>query len=395
MKIVKLEDFHTHGGWENFSFLKITTDEGLVGWSEFNEARGRKGLTGVVHSVGESLIGEDPRNIARIEATLYAQTRSTTGGLQSHAMAAVINACLDIKAKALGIPVHELLGGAIRERLPVYWSHCGLFRARYASLFGGKVIDKPPVRSLDDLKRLGQEVAARGFRALKTNLVLFDSRGGRAHSPGFGRGTGHPELNISDELTAALVDQLSALREGAGPEVRIAVDLNFNYKPEGLRRLAKKVEPFNLLWLEMDLYEPDALHHIRQSTTTPIGSLEAIFGRRNLKPYLEAHSVDVAIIDVQWNGMTEALRMASMADAYEVNVAAHISSGPLSTVIGAHFCSVIPNFRIMEIDIEEVPWRSSLLTRPYVIDKGEFVLPSGPGWGTEIDEATVRAHPAQ
>ena len=250
MKIVKLEDIHAWGGWENFSFLKVTTDEGVAGWAEFNEARGRKGLTGSIHSLGETLIGEDPRNVALIDATLYAQTRSTTGGLQSHAMAAIVNACLDIKAKALGIPVYELLGGAIRTRLPVYWSHCGLFRARYAPLFDGKVIDKPAVRTLDDLKRLGREVRERGFKALKTNLLLFDANGVRAHSPGFGRGAGHPDLNISDEITDGLVEQLSALREGAGPGVRLLVDLNFNYKPEGFRRLAKKAEQFGMVVLD-------------------------------------------------------------------------------------------------------------------------------------------------
>ena len=395
MKIVKFEDLHTYGGWENFSFLKITTDEGIVGWSEFNEARGRKGLAGLIHSLGEGLIGADPRNVARIDAMLYGQTRSTTGGLQSHAMAAIINACLDIKGKALGVPVYELLGGAIRERLPVYWSHCGFFRARYGELFDGKVIEKPAVRTLEDLRTVGREVKERGFKALKTNLLMFDANGARAYSPGFGRGEGFPELNISDAITDAFVAQLSAFRDGAGPGVRLMVDLNFNYKPEGLRRLARAAEPFNLLWLEMDLYEPQALARIRHSTSTPIASLEAIFGRRSLKPYLDNHAVDTAIIDVQWNGMLEALRMAAMADASEVNVASHCSSGPLSTLISSHFCCAIPNFRLMEIDVDEVPWRGQLLSEPYVIEDGEFLISRGPGWGADINEELVRAHPAK
>lgn len=395
MKIVRFEDFSTYGGWENFSFLKVTTDEGVIGWAEFNEARGRKGLTGLIHSLGEGLIGEDPRNIARIDAMLYAQTRSTTGGLQSHAMAAVINACLDIKAKSLGVPVYELLGGAIRDRLPVYWSHCGFFRARYANLFDGKVIPSQAVRTLDDIRQVGREVRERGFKALKTNLVIFDAKGARPYSPGFGRGAGAPELNISDEITDAFVAQLSAFRDGAGPGVRMMVDLNFNYKPEGLRRLARAAEPFNLIWLEMDLYEPRALAGVRESTSTPIASLEAIFGRRSLRPYLDNHAVDVAIIDVQWNGMVEAMRMASMADSYEVNVASHCSSGPLSTLISSHFCCAIPNFRIMEVDVDEVPWRSQLLTKPYKIENGEFHIPVGPGWGADINEEVVRAHPAK
>jgi len=123
MKIVKLEHFHADGGWDTYSFLKITTDEGITGWSEFNESR-RKGMTALIHGLGAALIGEDPCAIARIDAALYARSRSTAGGLTSHAIAAIENACLDIRGKALGVPVYELLGGAVRERMPVYWSRC-------------------------------------------------------------------------------------------------------------------------------------------------------------------------------------------------------------------------------------------------------------------------------
>ncbi len=84
-----------------------------------------------------------------------------------------------------------------------------------------------------------------------------------------------------------------------------------------------------------------------------------------------------------------------MADAYEVNVASHGFAGPLTSVISAHFCAVIPNFRIMECDIDEVPWRSKLLTKPYRIENGEMILPEGPGWGTEVDEAMLLAHAAK
>jgi len=393
MKIVRLEDFHADGGWDTYSFLKVTTDEGLVGWSEFNESR-RPGMTARIHGLGAALIGQDPREIARIDAALYARTRSTAGGLTAQAIAAIENACLDIKGKALGVPVYELLGGAVRDRMPVYWSRCGVLRARCAELFGGKVIDRPPVRTIDDLKSAAREARERGFTALKTNVLLFDEKGGRQFAPGMiGAGAGHPELNLTDAVLDALVGQLTALHDGAGPEVRLLLDLNFNYKPEGLRRIAKAVEPFNLLWLEMDLFDPKALGLIRQSTTTPIGSLETIYGRRDLKPYLEHHSVDVAIVDPQWNGLVEGIKMAAMADAYEVNVASHNFSGPLANVMSAHFCAAIPNFRIMEFDADEVPWKPKLLTNPYVIENGAMLLPTGPGWGTVVNEAVVRAHP--
>ena len=394
MKIAKLEDFHVDGGWDTYSFLKVTTDTGLVGWAEFKESR-RRGLGALIHGLGATLIGEDPRAIGRIDAALYSHVRTSAGGLQSNAVGAILNACLDIKGKALGVGVHELFGGALREHVPVYWSRCGVIRARCANFFDGQVVDRPAVRVLDDLRQAGREARERGFAALKTNVLVFDERGGHQYTPGSARGAGHPELNLPEEIVAALTAQLTALREGAGLGVRLIVDLNLNYKPDGFRRLAKKLEPFELMWLEMDLYEPTALSLIRQSTTTPIGSLETILGRRALKPYLDAHCVDVAIIDPQYNGVPEALRMAAMADAYEVNVASHNFSGPLSAVISAHFASVVPNFSIMELDVDEVPWKPELLTNPPKIENGMFALPAGPGWGTDIDEAVLRAHPAK
>lgn len=394
MKIVGIEVLPVDAGWANYCFLKIMTDENIVGWGEFNEARGRTGLTGLVRNLGASLIGADPRDVNLIDAKLYAASRSTAGGLQSHAMAPIVNACLDIKAKALGVPVYEMLGGAVRKTIPVYWSHCALFRAR-SPLFG-TVIDRPPVHSLDDIRNLGREVRERGFKALKTNLLITSGERMRSYVPGTGAGgSGFPELNVSGGLSAALIDQLAAFREGAGAEVNLMVDLNFHYKPDGYKRLANDVEPFKLLWLEFDLYEPKALRMIRDSTSTPIASLEAILGRRNFRAYLEERSVDAAIIDVQWNGLPEALRMASMADGYDVNVAAHNSSGPLSTVISAHFSAMVPNLKIMELDVDEVPWRPKLLTNPYQVEAGEFLLPTGAGWGTDIDEDVARAHPAR
>jgi L-alanine-DL-glutamate epimerase-like enolase superfamily enzyme len=87
--------------------------------------------------------------------------------------------------------------------------------------------------------------------------------------------------------------------------------------------------------------------------------------------------------------------MAAMADAYEVNVASHNFNGPLANIMSAHFCAAIPNFRIMEFDADEVPWKAKLLTKPYVVENGELLLPSGPGWGTAVNEAIIRAHPAK
>lgn len=394
MKIVKFEHFHVDCGWETYTFLKISTDEGITGWSEFMEHR-RPGIGAAIHGMFELLKGQDPRAIGRIDAMLYSFTRTVPGGINQNAAGAILNACLDLKGKALGVPVYELFGGAVRDRIPVYWSRCGVIRARCAEYFDGKVIDKPAVHKVGDLVAAGREARDRGYKAIKCNLLVFDQKGGRQYTPGSSRGEGHPELNLPEDKLDALIAQLSALREGAGKGVKIAVDLNFNYKAEGFKRIAKRLEPFELMWLEMDMYEPRALAAIRQSTTTPIASLETILGRRALKPYLEAYCADVAIIDPQYNGLPEAVRMAAMCDAYEVNVASHYFAGPLAAIVCAHFAAVIPNLRISEYDVDEVPWKPKLLTHPPVIENGEFVLPTGPGWGTDVNEDELRAHAAK
>ncbi|MGH7092473.1 MAG: mandelate racemase/muconate lactonizing enzyme family protein [Stellaceae bacterium] len=392
MKIAKLETLHCDAGWRVNSFLKVTTDDGLVGWSEYMEGYGAQGLTGVIEKLGARLIGQDPRPVERHSATLYAATRQAAGGLNAQAVAAIENALVDIKARALGVPVYEMLGGPVRTRLPVYWSHCGTYRARYADRIE-EWAGVEPIRSRDDIVRLGAEVKAKGFRGLKTNLIRFDHGRPYTYGPGTGNPPGFPELNVDGAIVDAAVDQLSAFREGAGKGVGLHLDTNFNYKTDGFIKLARALEPLDLVWLEIDLYDPAGLSLIRRSARTPIASCESLYGRRQFRPYFEQQAVDFAIIDVAWNGILESVKIAAMADSFEVNVAPHNFNGHLGSLISAHFCAVVPNFKVMEIDIDDVTWKDDIVTVPPVIDSGDLLLPTGPGWGAEVNEEFVRAHP--
>lgn len=392
MKVVKIEDLHADAGWRTFSYLKVTTDEGLVGWSEFNEAGWNPGLTTVIRRLSAHAIGQDPRDVARLGATLTAITRMAAGGTNQQALAAIENACLDIKAKALGVPVCALFGGAYRDKLRVYWSHCGTFRARNHEFFEN-VIGTPPLRTLDDMKALGREAVARGFKAVKTNPILFGGAVPHMVNPGFGPVGLDFAQTYDVSLTDAIVDQLAALREGLGPQMGLMLDLNFSQKPEGLMRIAKAVEPYRLTWLEMDLHEPAALATVRRSSSTPVASLESIYGRRQYKAFFEQYAVDVAIVDVPWNGYMESLRIATLAESFEVNVAPHNFYGHLATMMSAHFCAAIPNFRIMEFEGDDVPWNDDLVTHPPEVVDGVLTVPTRPGWGCDVNEEAVRAHP--
>src|SRR5712692_5301024 len=390
MKITSVESLHADAGQRDFDFLKISTDDGIVGWSEYNESFGGPGVSAVIEKLAPVIVGKDPRPWESLIALMYAVRRPASGGVIQQAIGAIENALLDIKAKALGIPVYELLGGPVRERIRLYWSHCGTYRLAWPA-----EMQIPPLRTLQDVVTLGKEVVAEGFTALKTNVFILGEKP-YLHSPGFARNRdfpGFPELNADRHVLRALRDQLAAFREGAGPDMDILVDLNFNFKTEGFLRVARAIEPFDIFWVEIDTRDARALAYIRSRANIPVASCECRVGRRDYRPFFEHASVDVAIIDTPWNGVAESAKIAAMADAYEINVAPHNFYGHLATLMNAHFCAVVPNLRIMEIDPDTVPWYDELVTHKPDIKDGHLTLPTRPGWGTDVDEDAVRAHP--
>jgi galactonate dehydratase len=391
MKIAQFESLHADAGGRAFDYLKLTTDDGLVGWSEYNESFGGLGVAAAIEQLAPVLIGKDPRAVEAHVALLQAVRRPSAGGMVQQAIGAIENALLDVKARALGVPVYELFGGPVRDRQRVYWSHCGTYRVGARA----KALQVPEIRSLDDIVKLGREVVARGYSALKTNILLLDNDNPRGHTPGFARGESFPELNPERYVVNAVREQLAAFREGAGPDVDILVDLNFNYKTEGYLKVARAMEPFDLFWVEMDIRNPTALHYIRSRTTIPVASGESLFGRREYRPFFELNAMDAVIIDLPWNGLAESMKIASMADAYEINIAPHNFYSPLATMMSMHLCAIAPNVRIMETDVDQAPWVDDLVTVKPDIRDGYLYLPTGPGWGTEINEATIKAHPAK
>lgn len=390
MKITQVETLQADAGWRMFSFLKITTSDGIIGWSEFNESFGSTGLSDVIKGLSPALIGRDPLRFEQVTQHLHVLTRQSRGGLNQQAVAAIENALLDVAGKAYGVPVAALFGGPIRERIPVYWSHFGTYRVRSAALMG-----VPELRNYDDLARHAQEVRDRGFRALKTNILPFVDGRLSSYVPGFGRTVGWPELNWDNRLTRGVTEQLAVIREAVGPDMGIHLDINFNFKTEGFKRIADAVSGANLTWLEIDTHDAPALAEIKRAAPCPVASCETLHGRREFKPFLDHYATDVAIVDVIWNGLLESAKIASMADVYEINVAPHNFYGHLCSAISATFSAIVPNFRVMEIDIDSAPWRDEFYTVVPTIENGEFILPQGPGWGIDVNEKAVRARPPQ
>ena len=234
MKISRIVDLHADAGWRVFSFLKIETDAGLIGWSEYNESYGSKGLTVVIMKLAEMLIGQDPRPVELITANLYARTRQAPGGLIQQAIAAIENALVDVKAKALGVPVCEMLGGPVRDRL----RSTGRTAAPTACTTPRKWASRRSALSTTSASSASTCASAASRRSRPTSFCST-----------VGSGTLHARLRslarrtraqpVGPRRGGARQTAWRRFREGTGNDVEFLLDLNFNFKTEGYIRLVR------------------------------------------------------------------------------------------------------------------------------------------------------------
>jgi galactonate dehydratase len=266
MKITDVESFIVDAGWRPWVFVKVETDKGIVGYGECSVSRAPFAVAGAIEDLKSLLLGTDPRAYEMRFWEMSRQAIAEPLGIRAKAIAGVELALLDIKARALGISVIELFGGPTRDKVRLYWSHCGTTRALYPEM------GTPPIRTMADISALGKEVVRRGYTALKTNIV-FPGDPARVHFDGFGGGPGRAvstDQVASNSMLKHIETLIGTFRDAVGPEVDICLDLNFNFKPESCMRIAKILEPYNLLWLEIDMYNPEALRQIKDSTSTKI-----------------------------------------------------------------------------------------------------------------------------
>lgn len=386
MKITAIKTFIVDGGFRPWTFVKIETNEdGLIGWGDCTDWGSPGPVAATVERYAEWVIGRDPMEVESIWWDLAAASARHTGGIAWKAMAGIDSALWDIRGKVLGAPVWQLLGGKMRDRLRLYWSHCGSVRAAHSERLG-----LPPVRTTDDLRKLAAEVRERGYTAIKTNLFALKDRPDAR--PLLNRFTTHAgDAPPSVIRNAELI--VGTFREELGPDVGIALDVAFTFKLGGAAKLARALEPYDLMWLETETLDPDALRLIRDSTSTTICTGESLFGTHQYKPYLQLHAQDIIMPDLAWNGLTVGKKIADMAHAYDVLVAPHNCHSPINTLVSAALCATIPNFFIQELDVDDAPWRDDLMTHPFEIEDGHLKLPQRPGLGSDLIESELLKHP--
>lgn len=388
MKVTAIKTFTVDGGFRPWTFVKIeTSDPGLVGWGDCTDWGSPGPVAATVDRYAEWVVGRDPMQAEAIWWDLAAASMRHTGGIAWKAMSGIDSALWDIRGKALNAPVWQLLGGKMRDRLRLYWSHCGSTRA---NLQRAGRLGVPPVRTTDDLRRLAEEVLDRGFTAIKTNLMRLEDRPDTStrDSPIAHQAGDAPPAVIRNAQAV-----VGAFREVLGPDVGIALDIAFTYKLGGAIKLARALESYDMMWLEVETLDPEALRLIRESTSTTICTGESIFGTQGYRAYLQLHAQDIVMPDLAWNGITMGKKIADMAHTYEVLFAPHNCHSPLTTLISANVCATVPNFYILELDVDDAPWRDDLMTHPFEVEEGYLKLPTRPGLGSDLNEKELLKHP--
>ena len=368
MKITRISTRIVNARLRNWIFVRIETDQpGLTGLGEATLEFQTRAVAGAVEDLGALLLGEDPRNIEHLWQVLYRHPFFKGGIVTMSALSGIDQALHDIKARALGIPLWQLLGGRVRDRLRMY-DHLG----------GGASDAVYDSARAESFAEKAAQSRADGFTAVKILAV------GKT-APLDGRAA----LRSAEALMAAA-------RDGAGPDMDIMVDLHGRTTAAMAIRYAEVLKPFDPWFLEEPCQpeDPEGIARVARSTTIPIASGERLCHRRDFLPLLQSGAIAVAQPDVcHAGGLTEVRRIAALCDTFGVVMAPHNPLGPVATMVNIHLGFATPNFLIQEVMRSDVPWRDEVVRGGAAIEGGHVLPPEGPGIGIEIDEAAAARHP--
>ncbi|GLO66880.1 MULTISPECIES: galactonate dehydratase [Oceanobacillus] len=357
---MKITDYKIYQVPPRWLFLKIETDEGIVGWGEpVIEGRASTVKAAVIELM-ENLIGKDPQRIEDHWNLMYRSGFYRGGPILMSAIAGIDQALWDIKGKFFNAPIHQLLGGACRDSIKVY------------SWIGG---DRP-----SDVGAAAKEVVDRGFQAIKMN------------------GTEELQYIDSHQKIDAVIERIAAVRESVGPYIGIGIDFHGRVHKPMAKILAKELEQFRPMFIEEPVLPEnnEALRDIANHVTTPIATGERMFSRWDFKKLLSDGYVDIIQPDLSHaGGITEAKKIFSMAEAYDVAVAPHCPLGPIALAACLQVDASSHNAFIQEQSLG-IHYNVGNDLLDYIVDKDVFTyengyvtIPDGPGLGIEVNEEYV------
>ncbi|MAT88540.1 MAG: isomerase [Aestuariivita sp.] len=366
MKIIGLRSYMSRDGNRPRVLVAVDTNEGITGWAECYNHGPDRSLPPLLDYLYLQIEGEDPRRIERIHLKLLQHARFPPGALGLAAISAINHALWEISAKALNIPVYQLIGGNIRDRVRVY---LGVYSA-------------PEAEAISD--HCSAMEASYGLTAFKLSPYRSD-----IHAEPWGK--------VID-ATTIWVEKLSTLT----PNYEFAFDAHARlFEPWQAIDLGNALAPFNPLFFEEPI-RPENIESwgpLNAALRVPLATGESLYSRFEFLRLLQIHGADIIQPDIAVvGGLTEMIKIANIASAFYVNVAPHNPLGPLATAHNLHFAAACPNFKILEYrlpgtnaylgkDLINFELKDSYIKDPYLPVEGHLELrPDRSGWGVEIDE---------
>ncbi|AYG03633.1 mandelate racemase/muconate lactonizing enzyme family protein [Gryllotalpicola protaetiae] len=361
--------------WGEFLFLEVRTDEGVSGWGEITTTTrmANRSAAVILRNLNELLVGEDAAAIERIWHKVFRSfTYMGSRGAASNVTSAVDIALWDLRGKALGLPVHALLGGRVHDELRLY-THPD--QSRFTT----------PEGLVDEIGL----ITGSGHTAIK-----FDP---------FPHPVGAPPTNdayldgyLPRQLEREAIELTAAIREAAGPDVELLIDAHGRFDVPTAIRLCRALEAeADIHWFEEPV-PPESYHalrQVRQRTGIPISVGERLHTRWDFVPVFEQELADFAMPDVTWTGgISELKKISTMAEAYNVPMSPHDAAGPVNLLAGGHVMATVPNFYRLESSSYDLHGYNELLTEPLTNVGGALQLPDRPGLGVEFDLDHLRAN---
>ena len=363
MKITAVEPVVLGTSWRNLIFLKVKTDDGLVGIGECTLQNREEGVLGYLQgAVRRHVIGSDPFNIEDLWLRMYRNDFWRGGVIATTVMSGVEIACWDIIGKALGQPVWRILGGRCHEKIKAYAN------AWYT-------VERQP----EEFARRVKVVLEKGYKALKVDPF----------------GPGALELSRAEKVRS--VELVAAIREAVGPEVEIFVEMHGRFSAATAIELARMLEPYRPGWIEEPCPPEDipSLKKVAEHVTIPVATGERYFTRYGFREVLESGAPDIIQADVTHaGGILEMKKIAAMADVRSMLMAPHNSNGPVCTAASVHFDFCTTNVKVQECfdDFSETWVVEAVPGTPRPRD-GYFYPPEKPGLGVELNEDLIKEHP--
>jgi len=373
MKITAIETLVCHARMRNWVFVKVLTDQpGLYGWGEATLEWHTRSVVGAIEDITPLLLGEDPTRIEHLWQMMYRQHFWHGNGIvRGTAISGIDVALWDILGKVHNTPIHRLWGGPVRDYVRLY-SHLG----------GGRMEDFYETNPSDAARfgELASQAVADGFTAFKSMAV-----------PETMPIEGNRPVRYAEKCVAAM-------REAVGDDIDIMVDCHARPSPRMGMLFAKALEPYNLYWLEEPCWPEtmDDIAAIQAAVRTPIATGERLIGIHAFRELLEKRAASILQPDItHCGGLSEARRIAAMAESYRVALAPHNPQGPVSTAASLEFGFATPSYIVCESVHGDVPWREDVVREGFAVEaQGRIVRPNArPGLGIEINEAEVKKHP--